>query len=144
MRNIKLFEIFNIRENTKDDIFGIFVELQDIGYKIEVDIDKSRRFDGCTSGDQIFRKHIYICISKDEFNYDLEIIGEYMEMLEDYLKTYLDKYEIIYRAAYMFSYSTADNLESKYMGKTYNEFMKKNHFWSSKLLRQIRILIIEE
>lgn len=131
MRNIKLFEMFNIRENTKDDIFGIFVELQDIGYKIEVDIDKS------TSGDQI-----YICISKDEFNYDLEIIGECMEMLEDYLKTYLDKYEIIYRAAYMFSYSTADNLESRYMGKTYNEFMKKNVF--SKSLRQIRILVIEE
>ena len=59
MRNIKLFEMFNIRENTKDDIFGIFVELEDIGYKIEVDIDQS------TSGDQI-----YICISKDEFNYD--------------------------------------------------------------------------
>lgn len=131
MRNIKLFEMFNIRENTKDDIFGIFVELEDIGYKIEVDIDQS------TSGDQI-----YICISKDKFNYDLEIIGEYMEMLEDYLKTYLDKYEIIYRAAYMFSYSTADNLESKYMGKTYNEFMKKNVF--SKSLREIRILVIEE
>lgn len=131
MRNIKLFEMFNIRENTKDDIFGIFVELEDIGYKIEVDIDQS------TSGDQI-----YICISKDKFNYDLEIIGEYMEMLEDYLKTYLDKYEIIYRAAYMFSYSTADNLESKYMGKTYNEFMKKNVF--SKLLKEIRILVIEE
>ena len=65
-----------------------------------------------------------------------------MEMLEDYLKTYLDKYEIIYRAAYMFSYSTADNLESKYMGKTYNEFMKKNVF--SKLLKEIRILVIEE
>ena len=131
MRNIKLFEMFNIRKNTKDDIFGIFVELEDIGYKIEVDIDQS------TSGDQI-----YICISKDKFNYDLEIIGEYMEMLEDYLKTYLDKYEIIYRAAYMFSYSTADNLESKYMGKTYNEFMKKNVF--SKLLKEIRILVIEE
>jgi hypothetical protein len=131
MRNIKLFESFNIRENTKDDIFGIFVELEDIGYKIEVDIDKS------SSGDQI-----YICISKDEFNYDLEIIGEYMEMLEDYLKTYLDNYEIIYRAAYMFSYSTANNLESKYMGKTYSEFMKKNVF--TKSLREIRILIIEE
>jgi len=137
MRNIKLFESFNIRENTKDDIFGIFVELGDIGYKIEVDIDKS------SSGDQI-----YICISKDEFNYDLEIIGEYMEMLEDYLKTYLDNYEIIYRGAYMFSYCTADNLESKYMGKTYSEFMKKNVFtkswWPQDSLRQIRILIIEE
>ena len=79
MKYIKLFESFDIREeNTKSDIYGIFVELVDLGYEIEVDIDRS------VTGDQI-----YVEISKDYFGDNLEKIGEYTEMLEDYLKEYL-------------------------------------------------------
>jgi len=135
MKYIKLFESFDIREeNTKSDIYGIFVELVDLGYEIEVDIDRS------VTGDQI-----YVEISKDYFGDNLEKIGEYTEMLEDYLKEYLNNYEVIYRAGYKFSYSSTDNLDYRYMGNTYNEFMKRmyeNNF--SKSLKSIRILVLEQ
>lgn len=135
MKYIKVFEIFDIREeNTKADIYGIFVELVDLGYEIEVDIDRS------VTGDQI-----YISITKDYFGDDLEKIGEYTEMLEDYLKEYLNNYEVIYKAGYSFVSYDDNNLAYRYMGNTYNEFMKrmyKNDF--SKSLKSIRILVLEQ
>ena len=132
MKRIKLFEKFDIRENTEDDIYGIFTELLDIGYKIEVDVIKSM------SGDQIS-----VCIYKpddlEEICDDLEEIYERLKMFEDYLGIYLKEYEIKYYGNYKFSYS--ENLEQRYIGKTYHTILNNNF---KKQLREIIILIIEE
>lgn len=132
MKWIKLFEKFDIRENIKDDIHGIFVELKDIGYDIEVHITK------CKSGDQI-TVMIYKSDELDEKFDDLEEICECLKMFEDYLKIYLKEYEIKYYGNYRFT--NTDILQERYIGKTHHHILN-NTF--KEYLREITILIIEE
>ncbi len=127
MKWIKLFEKFDIRENTKNDIHGIFVELKDIGYDIEVHINKS--------SNQI-TVMIYKSDELDEKFNDLEEIVDCLKMFEDYLKIYLKEYDINYYGDYRFL--PDDILKQKYIGKTHQSILDNNEF-----LRGIKILIEE-
>jgi hypothetical protein len=135
MKWIKLFEKFDIRENTKDDIYGIFVELRDIGYDIEVHITK------CKSGDQI-TVMIYKSDELDEKFDDLEEIVECLKMFEDYLKIYLKEYDINYYGDYRST--PTDILKQRYIGKTHHSILNNSgSFYGNESLRGIKILIEE-
>jgi hypothetical protein len=126
---IKLFESFNIHNNMKNDILSIFVELIDIGYNVDVDIEKH------SSGDQIS-----IIIDNDLFT-DLSQFIDYFKMFEEYIFNYLKNYEISYKLGLKYV-SNTDNLYYKYMGETYEELLKRE--MPTKFIKEIIIIVIED
>jgi hypothetical protein len=133
IRRIKLYEDFNSVkeiniEKIRSDIKDIFLELEDIGYVINLKVNVTG-----TPGEKVFNKPVvsYIKISilinngnpgrwKSNTYINIDTVKEYLLMFEDYIKSLNREYDVSYS-------SKSDS------GQTYDDliddFNNSDHMW---------------